>query len=88
MTQDDAEAKNDFWSITRDFIDRHHAEPRIKQYMSKEESFPFPLKYIDVTRNTSTSPDVMLEKNIDDYWNVDGDREWSDTWTGYTRFTY
>ena len=29
----------------------------------------------------------MLEKNIDDYWNNDGDRELSDTWTGFTRFT-
>ena len=26
-------------------------------------------------------------ENIDDYWNVDGDRELSDTWTGFTRFT-
>ena len=26
-TQDDAEAKNDFWSITRHFIYRHHVEP-------------------------------------------------------------
>ena len=29
----------------------------------------------------------MSEKYIEDYWNVDGDREWSDTWTGFTRFT-
>ena len=28
-----------------------------------------------------------LEKSIDDYWHVDGDRELSDTWTGFTRFT-
>ena len=40
-----------------------------------------------MTRATSSSFDVMLEKNIDDYWNVDGDRELSDTWTGFTRFT-
>ena len=36
---------------------------------------------------TSTSLDVLLEKNIDDYWNFGGDRELSDTWTGFTRFT-
>ena len=35
-----------------------------------------------------TSLDVMLEKSIDDYWNVDGDRELSETWTGLTRFTF
>ena len=29
----------------------------------------------------------MLEKNIDDYWNVYGDRELSDTWTSFTILT-
>ena len=57
-TRDDAEAKNDFLSITGDFIYRHHVEPRVKLYMPKEESFPIPLKYIGVTRNTRTSLDV------------------------------
>ena len=37
-------------------------EPRVKLYMPREESFPIPLKHIDVTRNTHTSLDVMLEK--------------------------
>ena len=54
--------------------------------MLKEETFPIPTKYIDVTKTTHTSLDVLMEKN-DDYWNVDGDREVSDTWTGFTRFT-
>ena len=36
---------------------------------------------------TGTTLDVMLEKSVDDCWNVDGDRELSDTWTGFTRFT-
>ena len=61
-TRDDADAKHKFWSITGDFIHRHHVEPRVKLYMPKEESFPFPLKYIDVTRTTHTSLDVWLEK--------------------------
>ena len=52
-----------------------------------EESFSIPLKYIDVTRATNTSLEVMLEKNIEDCWNVDGDLELSDTWTGFRRFT-
>ena len=84
---DAGEAINDFWSITGDFIYRHHVEPRVKLYSPREESFPFPLKYIDVTRTTHTPLDVMLEKNIDDCWNVDGGRELLDTWTGFTRFT-
>ena len=85
-TRDDAEAKKDCWSITGNFIYRHHVEARVKLYMPREESFPIPLKYIDVTRNTHTSLAVMLEKHIDDYWNVDGERELSDAWTGFTRF--
>ena len=38
----------------------------------REESFPIPLKYIDVTRTTHTNLDVKQEKRIDDYWNIDG----------------
>ena len=87
-TRDDAEAKHDFWSVTREFIYRHHVVPRDKLYMPREESFPIPIKYIDVTRTTHTSLDVLLEKQIDDCWNVDGERELSDAWTGFTRFIF
>ena len=45
----------------RDFIYRHHVEPRVKLYLPKEESFPIPLKYIDVTRTRHTSLGVLLE---------------------------
>ena len=31
-------------------------------------------EYIDVTRTTHTSLDVLLEKHIDDHWNKDGER--------------
>ena len=31
--------------------------------------------------------DVKLEKRIDDYWNIDGSRDLSDPWTGFTQFT-
>ena len=61
-------------------------EPRAKLYMPREETFAIPLKCIDVTRTTHTSLDVLLEKNIDDYWNVGGEGELSDAWTGLTRF--
>ena len=77
-TRDDEEAKDDFWSITGEFIYRHHVVPRVKLYMPKQESFPIPLKYIDVTRTTYTSVDVLLEKQIEDYWNVDGEKALSD----------
>ena len=67
-----------------EFIYRHHFEPSVKLYMPKEETFPIPMKYIDVTRTTDTSLDVLSEK-IEDYWNVDGDRDLSVAWTGFTR---
>ena len=69
------------------FIYRHHVEPRVKLYSPREESFPIPLKYIDVSRTTRTNLDVKQERRIDDYWNIDGSRDLSDSWTGFTRFT-
>ena len=57
----DGEAKSDFWSLSGNFINRHHVEPRGKLFVPKEESFPIPLKYIDVTRTTDTTLDVMSE---------------------------
>ena len=60
---DAVEAINDFWSMSGNFI---------------EESFPIPLKYIDVSRTTRTNLDVMQERRIDDYWNIDGSRDLSD----------
>ena len=68
------------------FIYRHHVEPRVALYSPREESFPIPLKYIDVTKTTHTNLDVKQEKRID-YWNMDGSRDLSDPWTGFTQFT-
>ena len=81
------EAINDFRSMSGSFIYRHHVEPRVKLYSPREESFPIPLKYIDVTRTTHTNLDFKQEKRIDDYWNIDGSRDLSDPWTGFTQFT-
>ena len=79
---DAGEAMNDFWSMLGSFIHRHHAEPRVKLYLLREESFPVPLKCIDVSRTAHTNLDVEQEKRIDDYWNIDGSRDLSDPWTG------
>ena len=84
---DDAEARADFWSIQGDFIYRHHNEPRVQLYEPKEETFPIPRKNIDVTRSTYTDLDVMQEKGVDDYWNVDSNRSLSVAWKGFTKFT-
>ena len=63
--------KNDFWTIAGEFIYRHHVVPRVKLYVPREETFPIPMKHIDVTRTTHTSLDVLMEKHIEDYWNVE-----------------
>ena len=84
---DAGEAINDFWSMSGNFMYRHHVEPRVKLYSPREESFPIPLKYIDVTRVMRTTLDVLQERRIDDYWNIDGSRELSDSWTGFTQFS-
>ena len=84
---DAGEAIHDFWSMSGSFTNRHHVEPRVKLYSPREESFPIPLKYIDVTRTTHTNLDVKQEKRIDDNWNIDGSRDLSDPWTGFTQFT-
>ena len=84
---DAGEAINDFWSMSGNFIYRHHVEPRVKLYSPREESFPIPLKYIEESRTTRTNLDVKQEKRIDDYWNIDGSRDLSDPWTGFTQFT-
>ena len=55
---DAGEAINDFWSMSGNFIYRHHVEPRVKPYSPREESFHVPRKYIDVSRTTHTNLDV------------------------------
>ena len=42
---------------------------------------------MDVSRTTQTNLDVMQESRIDDFWNIDGSRDLSDSWTGFTQFT-
>ena len=60
---------------------RHHVEHRVKLYSPREESFPIPLKCTDVSRTTQTNLDVKQE-------NIDGSRDLSDPWTGFTQFIY
>ena len=84
---DAGDAINDFWSMSGNFIYRHHVEPRVKFYALRKESFSIPLTHIDVSRSTQTGLDVKQERRIDDYWNIDGSRDLSDSWTGFTQFT-
>ena len=65
-------------ALSGNFKNRHHVEPRVKLHSPREESFPIPLKNIDVSRTTHTNLDVKQERRIDDYWNIDGSRDLSD----------
>ena len=85
--KDGAEALADFRSIQGDFINRRHIEPRVQLHVPREESFLIPPKYIDAIRSTHTDLDVAQEKRVHDCWNVDGNRNLSDSWTGFTRIT-
>ena len=80
---DAGEAINDFWSMSGNFMNRHHVEPRVQHYSPREESFPIPLRYIDVSRTTTTNLDVVQERCIDDYWNINGSRDLSYSWTRF-----
>ena len=66
---DAGEARHDFWSMSGKL---HIPPSRWIQGQTllawEEESFPFPLKYIDVSRTTHTNFDVMQESRIDDFW--------------------
>ena len=85
---DAGEARNDFWSMSGNFIFRHRVEPRVKLYSPREASFPIPLKYIDVSRTNHTNLDVMQESRIYDIGiSIDGSRDVSGSWTGFTQFT-
>ena len=47
----------------------------------------FHCNFFDVSRTTHTNLDVMQERRIDAYWNIDGSRDLSDAWTGFIQFT-
>ena len=81
---DAGDAINDFWSMPGNFMYRHHVEPRVKLYSPREGSFPVPLKYF-VSSTTHTNLDVLQESLIDDYWNIDGSRDLSDSWQATSR---
>ena len=82
------EAINDFWvHVGKLHIPAITLNPESNFTRREKKSFPIPLKYIDVTRTAHTNLDVKQEKRIDDYWNIDGSRDLSDPWTGFTQFT-
>ena len=84
----DRDPRNELMSIEGDYIHRHHVEPCVQLYVPREETFPIPLRYIDVTKTTCTTLDVLQECRVGDYWNIDANRNYlPESWTGLTQFT-
>ena len=62
--KDDAGIHKDFWSIQGDFIYRHHIEPRVQFFVSREESCPIPLSKIDVISATYADLEIAQENEF------------------------
>ena len=60
----EGDRKEDSWSISRNFIYRHHDAPGTKLYIPHNETFPIPLTYVDVTRQTQTSINNAFENTM------------------------
>ena len=73
--------------LKQETIYRHHVEPRVQTVHAERRIISYSVGvHRRYQNNIYTSLDVLLEKHIEDYWNVDGERELSDAWTGFTRF--
>ena len=75
---DDGESRNDFGSIEGNHVYRHHVERRVQLYVPKEET---------LTWATYTKLDVLQESRIDDYSNIEVNRNLWESRTGITKFT-
>ena len=81
------------WSPCRHLVDPRWLQLSSSQWTSsfnstcRRKKHSFFWEYIDVTSSTHTDLDVLQEKTIDDYWNVDSNRSLSDSWTGFSKFT-
>ena len=52
---------------------------------AERRNIPYSTETHCVTRSTQTNLDVMQEKRIDDYWDLDENRSLSDSWWGCTK---
>ena len=74
-TPDDEEARNDFWTITGEFIYRHHVVTRVKTVHAERTNISYSDEVHRRYQNDSYIPGCYDGKNIEDYWKVDGERE-------------
>ena len=72
----DAESQgvHGFWTMTKECVIRHHHRPRMSMNIPPSDSFPLPLKYIDVTRAAETDMEELALRRISDIWRDQGER--------------
>ena len=61
---------------------RHHRVPRTKLYIPDEQTFPIPVKYVDVTRWTETDLDEIALGQINDLRVDVREKDLGQRWTG------
>ena len=62
-------------------------EPRVKLFVAERSIIPTSTDIYRRDQGYKYVTGCNVGEGIDDYWNVDGDRQLSDTWTSFTRFT-
>ena len=68
--RDSIEAMTHLWSVSGEFLDRHHVMIREQLCVPKESSFPILLNFVYRLETTNKN----LDNIIDDLWNIDGHR--------------
>ncbi|MHC4952052.1 MAG: integrase catalytic domain-containing protein, partial [Planctomycetota bacterium] len=82
--KDEDPSLQDFWSFNGEVLTRHHVVPRSSLFVPSDPESPIPTKFLDVLRTTFTDLGNEEENQINDYWNVQGNRVLSDNWVGKT----
>ena len=83
---DAGEERNDCCYIHRNFKYQYKVASRVKICTSRENSFLFHWNTLMALNLSIQSLNVLQESRIDDYGNIDGSRDLSDSWSGFSHF--
>ena len=61
---DAGEAINDFWSMSGNFKNRHHVEPRVELYSPREESFPILQMVLRADQHYLSEKQLLVQKSV------------------------
>ena len=66
--------------MSGNFKNRHHVEPRVKLHSWREQSSLFHSNILTFPEQHERIWMLKQERRIDDYWDIDGSRDLSDSW--------